>query len=351
MQKNNYFELTTVQQRTILEQTAIKQGLPKQAIEKDLWVTTILQILFSIPCADNLVFKGGTSLSKVWRQINRFSEDIDLAIDRAVFELEGDLTKKQVKKLRKASSCFVRDNLSLQLSNAIALTPLKEMCLIETEPDGVGDGNDVNSLVYPEPRSIFVNYNSVFDDKLNYISPVVKIEVGARSLLEPYAETTITSMVEETLPTICTTLVDVKVKTAIAEKTFLEKAFLLHELFSVNEIVDANRRSRHMYDLYMMMQNGIAKTAISDDNLWETIRQHRSMLTSIKGVDYTKEIRDDIKLVPSSSNNITNWWDDYENMADSMIYKNPPDFWVIIENMQFLQKMFKDRNDNKEKNV
>ena len=81
MPKNNYFELTTVQQRTILEQTAIKQGLPKQAIEKDLWVTAILHILFGLPCADSLVFKGGTSLSKVWRLIGRFSEDIDLAID------------------------------------------------------------------------------------------------------------------------------------------------------------------------------------------------------------------------------------------------------------------------------
>ena len=111
MKKNDYFKLTTAQQRMILEQTAIKQGLPKQAIEKDLWVTTILQIVFSLPCAENLVFKGGTSLSKVWNLINRFSEDIDLAIDRNVFELDGELTKKQVKKLRKASSIFVRDEL------------------------------------------------------------------------------------------------------------------------------------------------------------------------------------------------------------------------------------------------
>ena len=115
----------------ILEQTAIKQGLPKQAIEKDLWVTTILQIVFSLPCAENLVFKGGTSLSKVWGLINRFSEDIDLAIDRSVFELDGDLTKKQVKKLRKASSIFVRDELYSQLVETINHTSLKDKCQIE----------------------------------------------------------------------------------------------------------------------------------------------------------------------------------------------------------------------------
>ena len=223
MQKNNYFTLTPAQQRTILEQTAIKKALPKQAIEKDLWVTTILQIVFSLPCAENLVFKGGTSLSKVWGLINRFSEDIDLAIDRNVFELDGDLTKKQVKKLRKASSLFVRDELCNQLVEAIDQTLLKDKCQIEAEPDGEGDAT------YPEPRSIFVRYQSVFEDQLSYIPPIVKIEAGARSLLEPYEETDLTSMVEDALPTICTRLADTKVKTAIAEKTFLEKAFLLHE--------------------------------------------------------------------------------------------------------------------------
>ena len=225
MKKNDYFSLTAPQQRTILEQTAIKQGLPKQAVEKDLWVTAVIQLLFSLPCADNLVFKGGTSLSKVWKLINRFSEDIDLAIDRVVFELEGDLKKKQVKKLRKVSSLFVRDTLYQQLVAAVNQTSLKDLCQIEPEPDGEGDST------YPEPRSIFIRYKSIFEDKLDYIPSVVKVEAGARSLLEPYIETSITSMVEEAFPSISTTISDVMVKTAISEKTFLEKAFLLQRLF------------------------------------------------------------------------------------------------------------------------
>ena len=138
MKKNEYFSLTAPQQRTILEQTAIKQGLPKQAVEKDLWVTAVIQLLFSLPCADNLVFKGGTSLSKVWKLINRFSEDIDLAIDRAVFELDGELKKKHVEKLRKVSSLFVRDTLYQQLVAAVNQTSLKDSCQIEPEPDGEG---------------------------------------------------------------------------------------------------------------------------------------------------------------------------------------------------------------------
>ena len=334
MPKNNYFELTTAQQRTILEQAAIKQGLPQQAIEKDLWVTAILQILFSLPCADSLVFKGGTSLSKVWKLISRFSEDIDLAIDRAVFELEGDLTKKQVKKLRKASSLFVRDTLYQQLVEAICQTSLKDLCQIYPEPDGEGDAT------YPEPRSIFIRYKSVFDDKLDYIPPVVKVEAGARSLLEPYAETTITSMVEEALPSISTTITDVMVKTAIAEKTFLEKAFLLHELFSVNSKVEARRRSRHIYDLYMMMQQGIAEKAIPNDELWETIHHHRSTLTSMQGVDYTPDIRDRIQLVPPMECR-DGWKKDYEDMTTAMIYGEKPAFVELLESMNKLELLFK----------
>ena len=334
MQKNKYFELTTAQQRTILEQAAIKQGLPKQAIEKDLWVTAILQFLFSLPCAENLVFKGGTSLSKVWNLISRFSEDIDLAIDRAIFELEGDLTKKQVKKLRKASSLFVRDTLYQQLVEAINQTSLKDLCQIEPEPDGEGDST------YPEPRSIFIRYKSVFDDKLDYISPIVKVEAGARSLLEPYTETTITSMVEEAFSAISTTISGVMVKTAIAEKTFLEKAFLLHELFSVNNNVEARRRSRHIYDLYMMMQQGIADKAISNDELWQTIHHHRSTLTSMNGVDYSEDIRKNIQLIPPKES-LANWKKDYEEMSSAMIYGKKPTFEELLESMNRLELLFK----------
>ena len=94
MKKNDFFSLPEAQQRMVLEQAAIRHNLTKQAVEKDLWITAIIQIIFTLPCADSLVFKGGTSLSKVWGLINRFSEDIDLAIDRTIFNLDGELTKK-----------------------------------------------------------------------------------------------------------------------------------------------------------------------------------------------------------------------------------------------------------------
>lgn len=332
--RNDYFSLNAAQQRLVIEQTAAKLNLPVQAIEKDLWVTAILQVLFTLPCAHGLVFKGGTSISKVWNAINRFSEDIDLAIDRSLFDLDGELTKKQVKKLRKESSMFVREELFGQLCEAIASTPLYGLCEIEAQPDGVGDST------YPEPRIIYVKYASLFSDKIDYILPVVKIEAGARSLLEPTLNVAIKSLVDVALPSITTSLVDVEVRTAVAEKTFLEKCFLLHELFSRGVAVSANRRSRHLYDLHMMMRKGIGKRAVSDDELWNTIHHHRSTLTSISGVDYTPDIRSRIVLTPPAEC-VEDWKSDYQAMQGSMIYNNPPSFEELLQSMAELEMAFK----------
>lgn len=132
---NKFLTLTEAQRRTVFEQTAANIKLPVASIEKDFWVTEILNILFSLTYADKMVFKGGTSLSKVWGVIRRFSEDIDIAIDRSMFEIEGDVTKKQLKKLRKVSSVFVRDTLANDLTLAVEQAGLSEFVMIKAAPD------------------------------------------------------------------------------------------------------------------------------------------------------------------------------------------------------------------------
>lgn len=331
---NNFFELSSDDQRRVLQQASVRCGLPPQAIEKDLWVSTILQIVFDLPFADKLIFKGGTSLSKVWHLIDRFSEDIDLAVDRSLFGFEGDLTKKQIKKLRKASSLFVKDKFSPALQHAIDKHGLQDLCSIEPESDGVGDGT------YPEPRKIFIKYHSSWAEPLDYLSPVVMLEIGARSLLEPNEQTHINSLVEGVFPTIKTTIVDSKVATALASKTFLEKVFLLHELFSVEgRGVIADRKSRHLYDLSRMMDKDFALAAINDDELWESIRHHREVFTSISGMDYTPDIRRRIVLVPRED--IRSAWEaDYKSMCSSMIFGEKPSFIELIEKMKGLEDRF-----------
>lgn len=332
---NKYFILTPEQQRLLLSQTAVKVGLPEQAVEKDLWVTVVLQLVFTLPYAEKLVFKGGTTLAKAGL-IDRFSEDIDLAIDRSQFGIEGDLTKKQLKALRKESSLFVRDVFSVDIKSAIENAGLSGLCIVEAEPDGEGD------KTYPEPRKIHVKYKSVLNQPLPYLSPEVMLEVGARSLIEPYRMVKVESFVTQNTP-IDTSVAEVAIPMAEPRKTFLEKAFLLHELFSTGEFRKAERKSRHMYDLEKMMKRPEILSAIKDDELWNSIHHHREVFTPLRDVDYTPDIRDRICLIPPE-NCIADWKSDYQSMCESMIYESDPlSFESLMERMKELQAAFRNR--------
>ncbi|MCL2074258.1 MAG: nucleotidyl transferase AbiEii/AbiGii toxin family protein [Marinilabiliaceae bacterium] len=335
---NNYFKLTNEQRKLIIEQTSTKMNdLHPQIVEKDLWVTTILQLIFSLPFADKLVFKGGTSLSKVWNLIERFSEDIDLAIDRELFDLHGFLTIKQIKRLRKQSSLFVKDTFCSELRMLIEKYNLQNLCIVEPQPDGEGD------KTYPEPRKIFIRYQSLFDS-LPYVKAEIVLEIGSRSLIEPTAKKEVKSLISENLP-IETTLVNSQIITAVPEKTFIEKIFLLHEIFTSGGQMLANRKSRHLYDLEKMMDKDFAIKAIYNNDLWNTIRQHREKFTHINGVDYSQDIRPNITNIPPDSV-IKDWQQDYDTMQNTMIYGNSLTFNELIDRIKQLEKRIRKINTN-----
>ena len=309
-------------------------GLHPISVEKDLWVTSVLQVLFSLSYAECLVFKGGSSLSKVWNLINRFSEDIDIAVDRRLFGVEGYITKKQMKKLRKESSLFVKEKLAIDLKTKLDEFEIGEFCKVEPQPDGEGDGT------YPEPRKIFIHYETAFNDNVQqYVESSVMLEMGARSLMEPISKEKVRSLIESNSP-MSTTLTDCDILTAMPQKTFIEKIFLLHELFSTDGCASANRKSRHLYDLESMMDEPFALSAIHDEDLWENIRHHRSVFTPIRGIDYAAPIKENLKLIPPIQyRNI--WEDDYNAMQEQMVYGQSLSFEELLSRMSELQNRFK----------
>ena len=195
-----------------------------------------------------------------------------MAVDREMFDLQGDLTVKQIKKLRKQSSLFVKETFCSELQRAVEKYNLQNLCSIEPQPDGEGD------KTYPEPRKIFIRYQPLFDT-LPYVKAEIVLEIGARSLIEPTEKREVKSMISENLP-IETSLVNSQIITAVPEKTFIEKLFLLHEIFTCGGQMLANRKSRHLYDLEKMMDKDFAIKAISDNELWNTIRHHREKYLS-----------------------------------------------------------------------
>lgn len=332
---NSFFKLSDDQRIVIIEQTSSKtKDLFPQIIEKDLWVTTVLQLIFSLPFADKLVFRGGTSLSKVWNLIERFSEDIDMTVNRDLFDLQGDLTTKQVKKLRKQSSLFVRETFCAALQQAFEKYDLQHTLTIEPQPDGEGD------KTYPEPRKVFIRYQSLFDD-MPYLKSEIVLEIGARALFEPIAKCEIKSIIAQHL-NIDTNIENNLINTATPAKTFIEKAFLLHEIFTCGVQVSANRRSRHLYDLEKMMDSEFARAAIANDDFWATIQHHRGRFTSVGGVDYSQDIRPKICLIPPQQV-IADWRQDYTTMQRTMIYGESISFDELIERMKLLQERMQRR--------
>lgn len=326
----NFLKADEQVRRMLLSQAGDKIGLSAKSVEKDLWVTQVLHALFSLDVSDKLIFKGGTSLSKAWGLIDRFSEDIDLAIDPVFLGApDGDPTKKQIKKLRKASSLYVAEELAQKLRDRFVELGLTEWLSVEAQPNGEGDNT------YPEPRQIYVRYKSLYADNLQYLLPMIVLEVSARSLMEPVAEVEISSLASRHFP--LKDFAPVPVVTAVPSKTMVEKMFLLHELFSVEgHGMKADRKSRHLYDLYKMMNKPFAEDALRDDALWESIRHHRQVFTSVSGIDYTPDIRERMVLVPRTDI-MESWKRDYENMCDAMIYGEKPTWKRLMDAMEQLQ--------------
>jgi hypothetical protein len=328
----NWTDLPKTRQVELLNLLESRTGLNANSIEKDWWVTLALKALFSSSYSAHLVFKGGTSLSKCWHLIDRFSEDIDIAIDREFLGFPGNLTKKEIgKKLRKASCSLVRGELREEI----------EQFLFD---NGMGHRQfslDVNITEESnvDPEILFLHYESVLDNS-DYVFNTVKMEIGSRSLMEPSENVSIRSIIGELLPTSDFADSAFFVQAVLPKRTFLEKAFLLHELFQKGiHGNDIKRMSRHLYDLEKLMDSEYCKDALKDNNLYNEIISHRRMFTSVANVDYATHQPSSINFTPPESV-LKEWERDYFAMQENMIYGKSLSFQELIGRIRELNKRF-----------
>jgi predicted nucleotidyltransferase component of viral defense system len=296
----------------ILNQTTELTGLPAVAIEKDWWVTLVLNAVYSLPYSENIVFKGGTSLSKGWGLIKRFSEDIDLAIDRKFFGYEGDISKTQIKKLRKKSCEFISTQFFEDLTTVLIESKAIDACKLIAQP--VIDSDK-------DPQTIEIHYDSVLDTS-DYLPQRILIEVSSRSLMEPTENREIKSIISESFPKQNFASKSIIIPTVLPQRTFLEKVFLIHEEFSQKpEKMRVDRLSRHLYDLEKLMDTEHGSKALKNVELYNTIIAHREKFNTIRGIDYANHIPSQIKIVPPNAI-IKDYENDYEAMTNFMIYGN-----------------------------
>lgn len=278
----NFTKLTKEEQLTILANVAEDKGIVDNAVEKDYWVSMVLRAIFSLPYAAAFVFKGGTSLSKGWGLIERFSEDIDLAIDPQYLGFTNIETKSQRTKLRKDSKKFIDGSFALDVETRLKEFGLSENCKVIVPETSVSD---------LDPVVLFVEYNSVLQTKMQYIPERVKVEISCRSLMEPSEDVEMRSMIEEAYPGEEFSLPIFTVPTVVPGRTFLEKVFLLHEEFNrPNGCTHIERITRHMYDIVKMMDKPFAMEAMQDVQLYEDIVTHRKKFTAWSGLDYTSHL-------------------------------------------------------------
>lgn len=224
MAKINFYHIEDIEKEAIFEEVAAKTGMTAFTVEKDWWVVQALSVVFDMPVAQHLVFKGGTSLSKAWKLIDRFSEDVDLAINREFLGFTGDLGKNQRDKLRKAAGAYVDEKFFPELNAAFeakGFTDLK-LALVES-PESDRD------------RKINLYYPNVIASP-GYLEPRVQLEIGSRSLMEPFTHQTFGSLIDETCPGQEFVQPTITVPTVNPERTFLEKIFYCTKSFSGPQI-------------------------------------------------------------------------------------------------------------------
>jgi predicted nucleotidyltransferase component of viral defense system len=315
----------------LIDQMFEETGLPQVIIEKDIWVTAVLRALFSLPYSENLSFKGGTSLSKCYDLIERFSEDVDIAINREFFGFIGDtFTIKQISKnLRKSACKFVRDNLQFDLAN--------QMQAVGIPTDLFSVRVDITPITTTDPEKIFIEYNSVCTPN-PYIKNTVVLEISGRSMKEPLQKVKIESLIDKHFSEATFAEKSFEINAVAPERTFLEKICLLHEEFSKpSNNIRVERMSRHLYDLALMADTPIKENALKNKELYQSIIEHRRMFTAMKDFDYDTLAPTTISIVPPD-NIIDLWKADYEAMQETMIYGDDLSFQDLINKIRQLNE-------------
>lgn len=333
---SNWQNHTKNDRLALLQQTADREGINQVAVEKDWWVTAVLKALFQTSCADYLLFKGGTSLSKGWNLIQRFSEDIDLAIDHSFFGI-NKTNKNQREILRKKSRKYIHESLSEELGkqlDAMHITgySIENITTIETEDGERPIDSD------KDPTVILLNYKSILDNKIDYIPSRVKIEISCLSMAEPSDIKEIASLIYSHYPNEDNETTTA-IKTVLPSRTFLEKAFLLNEEFQ-KKTPRHLRMSRHLYDLEKLMDTSYGKIALADGKLYEEVVKHRFVYYAEKRIDYQKHHPSTISFLPPKEL-LKEWNADYNEMQKSFIYGTALSFDQLIKRLEELLARFK----------
>lgn len=329
--------------RDLFLRSSLRLGTTLQNIEKDFWVCWTLDVLFNglSSGTPRLLFKGGTSLSKAYGLISRFSEDIDITVFRndigqgiSVEELEklsGKKRQAQLAAIKESCREFILGDLRREFEAVIAASsgsPHESGQRVQiTADDTDHDG-----------QTLLVSYPTVANQSGHYIRSAVKIETGAKSALEPHRSAVITPYVAPDAPDL--TLDVPNVTTIEAERTFWDKVIMLHgqrSWFARRGTIrqEGHRVSRHYYDLHQLLQSSVADAALADVQLAIECARHARTFFNTPDFDLSHAMPGTLAIAPTDEM-LGPLRRDYDAMT-GMIFGEVPRFDDVIASIKDLE--------------
>lgn len=329
--REQFLSFSLSDQSAILRAQAPVLGRVPEVLEKDVWVCWALQQLFSMPGQLPMAFKGGTSLSKVFGVIERFSEDIDITLDYRglssdVNPFEVGLSGRQRRKVSDDLRMFVKAHVTS------VVMPWLNQCLRIEFPDG-GHGLELSE----DGEQLKLYYPSALTQRGDYLRDSVLLEFGGRNIIEPNEVHVISPDVMAGLEGLI--FPEAKVSVLSPMRTFWEKATLMHVECHRNSFrKSAERLSRHWYDLFMLAKSDIGQRAVIQRELLADVVKHKQVFYSAAYAHYEDCLIGKLRLIPDDETLIA-LTDDYRRMVDAgMFIGEPPVFTNIVSKLRELEE-------------
>lgn len=324
----------------IFGEAARRKNTTFAVVEKDFWVCWTLRRLFALADAgESLLFKGGTSLSKVYGLIDRFSEDIDLSIARSRLGSVDDhdpanvsgtkARERSLDKLAEAARKFVREELRESLTAAIRVE-LGEGSEFRLDRDEIDKDGQTLLFEYPRAKGIDSQRGS------DYLRPVVRLEFGARGDQWPDEQGEVRPYAAEEFPELFADPAT-SVRVLSPKRTFWEKATILHAWYHrPAEKSFLDRQSRHYFDLVRMWGHPVGQAAVRDTTLLEAVAQHKQVFFHEPKARYELAAPGTLRLVPPTARR-DELERDYRKMRE-MIFGQPPTFAELLAGLAAIEE-------------
>lgn len=318
------------------EQSQIYRALAPQlarspvVLEKDVWVCWVLQTLFTMPDRLPMVFKGGTSLSKVFGAIARFSEDVDITLDYRGLDGTFDpfaegVSRNRLKKFSEDLKSFVRDH-----AHGVVAPHFKKMLATEFSADAF------RLEISDDGEQLRVHYPTVLEKSGDYVGNSVLIELGGRNITEPNEEHVVRPDIAEHVAEL--EFPQPTVSVLSPARTFWEKATLMHVECHREEFrTGAERLSRHWYDLAMLADIEHGQAAVVDRALLADVVKHKKVFYNASYANYDACLAGQLKLIPEDTA-LAALRDDFQRMIGAgMFIGEPPTFDAIVDRLRALE--------------